>query len=115
MPSIKEIALATEFHGGHVCVSRRPPNLNAHKTDVDVVRVTNTNPVGDGSSITVTLDPDTLGNVFVNPPSGPVKLSPGEFLDLNVNPSIATVQTEGFSTIPPNCQHHDAGDIIIQP
>jgi hypothetical protein len=61
------------------------------------------------------MDPATLGNVFVNPPSGPVKLSPGEFLDLNVKPSINIAQTEGFTTIPPNCQHHDSGDIIIEP
>jgi hypothetical protein len=115
MTNMKTMNLRTNFADGQECVDRQPPNINDHRKNVDVVRLMNANPANTGTTITVTMDADTLGNVFVNPPSQPVDLDPGDFLDLNVKPQINSPQTEGFSTDPATCQHHDSGDIVIQP
>jgi hypothetical protein len=114
MPEI-QMKLKTTIKSTQQCVERDPPKINAHKRDVDVVKITNVDPSGAGSAITVTLDPKTLGNVFVNPPSGPQILKPGDSLQLTVKQSFSGPQSEGFTTIPPSCQHHDVGDIVIQP
>jgi hypothetical protein len=115
MSNIQQINLRTTFHGGQECVDRQPPTINPRRKDVDIVRLTNVNPTDTGSTITVTLDADTLGNVFVDPPAGPVDLDPGESLDLTVKPQANWPQREGFTTDPSTCQHHDSGDIVIQP
>jgi hypothetical protein len=110
-----DIELRTTFADGHECVKRKPHGIHSHRKDVDVVTITNKNPLGTGSAITVTMDPGTLGNVFVNPPSAPQILDPGQSMTLTVKPVMASQQSEGFTTIPQSCQHHDAGDIIIEP
>lgn len=112
---VKEIQLRSTFSGGHECVNRLPPVINEHIGNVDTVRITNKNPSGTGSSITVTLDAATRGNVFNSPPVGPQVLHPGDSLELHVKPGITSAQAEGFKTDPPNCAHHDSGDIVIQP
>ena len=115
MPNIKEIELRTTFPDGQECVNRTPPKIIGKRHDVDVVRITNRNPPGTGSSITLRLDPQTRGNVFQSPPAGPQNLAPGESVDLVVKPVITTPQSEGFTTEPQSCHSHDAGDIVIQP
>ena len=114
MPKTIEMELRTTFKNGHECVDRNPPFIHTHKANIDVVRITNKNP-SSGSSITVIMDPDTLGNLFRNPPLGPHELSPGESMDLKVKETITSEQAEGFTTDPQSCQHHDSGDLVIQP
>lgn len=115
MSNVEQMNLRTIFQDGQECVDRQPPDINDRRKNVDVVRLMNVNPADTGTTITVTMDADTLGNVFVNPPAAPVDLDPGEFLDLTVKPQANWPQREGFSTQPSRCQHHDSGDIVIQP
>jgi hypothetical protein len=116
MPNnVMEIQLRTTISEGLECVSRTPPSIHARRSDVDVVRITNKNPPHTGSTITITLDEDTLGDVFQDPPEGPQDLTPGQSLDLEVRSDITSTQSEGFSTNPRRCHPHDSSDIVIQP
>jgi hypothetical protein len=115
MPKIIEIMLRTKSDGANECVTRTPTVINGHRKDIDVVRITNKNPEDTGSSITVTMDAATLGNVFVDPPADPQELDPGQSLDLTVKSTPTGSHTEGFATDPGRCEHHDSGDIVIQP
>src|SRR5690349_20930154 len=109
---IVEIKLKTRT-SGEECVERDPPSVNPRKQDVDVIRIRNINPTHTGSTITVTMDSDA-GDVFDNPPASPQDLDPGESLVLIVRSDIHPPQSTGFTTDPDTCQHHDAGDIVIQ-
>jgi len=111
---VETITLTTEVtDSGDKCVNRHPRRISKRRSEIDVIRVSNANPIGSNDSIRITVDPTEAGQLFDPVPPANKTLAPGESIDWTIRAVMTPPAGMKFRTDPDTCKGSDQDDITI--